>query len=228
MPRRSRTPVVRIGDLNTNHLRVPEWRQDASPPWGWLVLLTAVAAVLRTIGIDGGLWYDEVLTLLESVRSPFSEIATNFPSNNQHTLFSLLAHASIGVFGEHAWSLRLPAVLFGVATVPMLFVCARQCATSTEALLACLLMTVSYHHVWFSQNARGYSAAAFFTLVCSWLLLRGLRRRRAGRVARRLWRPLALERARKPGIDEIELIDRQIEPLAPAPGHDKIAETAGE
>ena len=154
--------------------------EDGPTPWVWLALITLLALVLRTIGLDGGLWYDEIRTLTVSVRLPLYKILTEFPSNNQHTLFSLLAHLSVGVFGEHAWSLRLPAMLIGVATVPMLFFFAREFVGRTEALLACLLLAVAYHHVWFSQNARGYSALAFLTLVSSWLMLRGLRRGRAG------------------------------------------------
>jgi uncharacterized membrane protein len=65
-------------------------------------------------------------------------------------------------------------LLFGVATVPALFFLARRLLSQREALLASALLAVSYHHVWFSQNARGYSALAFFTVVLTWLALRGL------------------------------------------------------
>jgi uncharacterized membrane protein len=135
-----------------------------------------LAAALRAIGLDGGLWLDEIFTLVESVRQPVAQIITVFPGNNQHTLYSVLAHVSIWVFGEEAWSLRLPALLFGAATPPLLYLFAREFTGRTEALFAALLLAVSYHHVWFSQNARGYSALAFFALLASWLLLRGLRR----------------------------------------------------
>ena len=141
-----------------------------------MVGLVLLAAVLRAIGLNGGLWLDEILTLVESVRRPLAQIVTVFPGNNQHTLSSVLAHISIGLFGEAPWSLRLPALLFGVAAVPALYLFAREFVGRAEALLAGLLLAVSYHHVWFSQNARGYSALAFFTLISSWLLLRGLRR----------------------------------------------------
>ena len=43
-------------------------------------------------------------------------------------------------------------------------------------------MSVSYHHLWFSQNARGYSALLFWTLLSSWLFLRALDEGRS-----RLW-----------------------------------------
>jgi len=135
----------------------------------------SLAAVLRAIGLDGGLWLDEILTLVDSVRRPVAQIVATFPSNNQHTLYSVLAHASIALFGDEAWSLRLPAAIFGVATIPALYFLAREFVGRTEALLACLLLAVSYHHVWFSQNARGYTMLAFLAVVSTALLLRGLR-----------------------------------------------------
>ena len=153
-------------------------------PWGWLAALTALAIVLRTIGLDSQFWLDEILTLHESVRGSLWQIVTVFPDNNQHTLFSVLAHLSIGIFGEHPWSVRLPAMILGAATVPMLYVLGRELAGRTEALLATFLLAVNYHHVWFSQNARGYTAIAFLAMLSRWLLLRGLRR---GRTSDFVW-----------------------------------------
>ncbi|MGH9859396.1 MAG: glycosyltransferase family 39 protein, partial [Candidatus Acidiferrales bacterium] len=43
-----------------------------------------------------------------------------------------------------------------------------------EALLAAALLAVSYHHVWFSQNARGYTGLALWTLVTTYFFLRGM------------------------------------------------------
>src|SRR5690606_29426767 len=75
------------------------------------------------------------------------------------------------------WSIRLPALVFGVASVPMLYVLGREVASRREALLAAALLTVSYHHIWFSQNARGYTMLAFFAMLATYLLLRGVRTR---------------------------------------------------
>jgi 4-amino-4-deoxy-L-arabinose transferase-like glycosyltransferase len=173
----------------TDSSGAPLWRSRADAveqptPWLWLAILTALAVLLRAIGLNGGLWWDEIYTLVASVRSPLRQIVTVFPGDNQHTLFSVLAHLSITAFGEHAWSLRLPAMLLGAATVPVLYLFAREIVGRTEALLASLLLTVAYHHVWFSQNARGYSTLALLALLSSWLLLRGLRR---GRTSDFVW-----------------------------------------
>jgi uncharacterized membrane protein len=140
-----------------------------------LALLTAVAAALRFHGLNSELWYDEIKTVLESVRPPLSTTLTDFPSNNDHPFFSFLAHLSVAVFGEAPWSVRLPAVLFAVATVPMLYVFGRDTVGRAEALLAAGLLAVSYHHIWYAQNARGYTMMLFFTLLLSWLLLKTMK-----------------------------------------------------
>jgi hypothetical protein len=89
-------------------------------------------------------------------------------------LFTLLAQISIGIFGESAWALRLPSVIFGVASLWALFLLGRRVVGTRTALLASALMTVSYHHIWFSQNARGYMGLLFFTTLATWLWLEAL------------------------------------------------------
>lgn len=136
--------------------------------------LTVLAAALRLIALNGGLWYDEIATLVRFARLPFAEIVTTFPTNNNHPLYSVLSHASVACFGEQPWTLRLPAVLFGTASIPMLFLLGGAVTTRREALLSSALLAVSYHHVWFSQNARGYSALAFCAITSTLLFWKGM------------------------------------------------------
>jgi mannosyltransferase len=151
-------------------------RAVALTPRAILVLgvLTALALLLRIPSLDSSLWLDEVLTMVHFARPPITEILTSFPDQNQHMLYSLLAHISMQIFGEHAWALRLPSVLLGVGSIWTLFLLGRRLIGETEALLACALMTVSYHHIWFSQNARGYMGLLFFTNLATWLWLEAM------------------------------------------------------
>jgi len=139
-----------------------------------LASLVLLALAVRVIGLDQGLWLDETLSIHRAFRGSLSTILTSFPSENDHPLYSVLAHLCIAAFGESAWSVRLPAVLFGVATVPALWALGREVASRAEALAASAILAVSYHHVWFSQNARGYTATALFATLGAWLLLRGV------------------------------------------------------
>ncbi len=144
----------------------------------WTVVLFGtllVAAVLRFIGLQSGLWYDEIMTLVLSVRHPFSQIVTEFVGVNAHPLYSVMAHASLSVFGESAWALRLPAAVFGIASVLMVYLLAVQILPRVEAWVAAITMATSYHHVWFSQNARGYTLMGFLTLLSTFFLLRAAR-----------------------------------------------------
>ncbi len=139
-----------------------------------LSVLTVIALVLRFWNLNSDLWVDEVFTLVDFVRMPFGEMLTSFPSQNQHLLFSILAHASTSIFGESAWSVRLPSVLFGAASIWAFFLLCKKLLGSREALLGAVLMTVSYHHIWFSQNARGYMGLLFFTLLATFFWFEAL------------------------------------------------------
>lgn len=141
-----------------------------------LLALLLAATALRFYRLNQGLWLDEILTYTNYARLPYAQIVTTFDSENQHFLYSILAHTSFLLFGESAWALRLPAVLFGVASILALYLLGLEVTSRREALLSAALLTFSYHHIWFSQNGRGYTGLLFWTILSSWLLLRGLRR----------------------------------------------------
>ncbi len=148
----------------------PRHRPDRTP-WVWLALLLALAGFLRFYRLDDQLWLDEIIALTQSYRKPFLEILTTFPGYIPHPLYDLLAHTGLVLFGESPLVIRLPAALFGVAGVLMFYRLARRLSGPGEALLAGALLAVSYHHVFFSQNARGYTVFLFFALAATDLLL---------------------------------------------------------
>jgi mannosyltransferase len=142
-----------------------------------LALILLAATLLRLYGLNSGLWHDEILSIIEYVRMPYGEIISTCKDANQHFLYTLMAHASFDLFGENNWALRLPAVFFGVGSIWVLYLFGRLCTTEREALLSAALLTFSYYHIWFSQNARGYSGLLFFAILSSFLFLRALESR---------------------------------------------------
>ena len=157
-------------------------RSGASAEWtrrdGWILAGVLLAALLLRLPghLDSGLWFDEIWLLVESVRVPFATLFTAFESDNNHPLYSVLAWMSVETLGERAWSLRLPAVLFGAASIGMTWRFALLVTDRWEAALATALLALSYHHVWFSQNARGYTMLLFFTVAATHFLLRTFER----------------------------------------------------
>lgn len=134
-----------------------------------------LAAVLRFIDANSQMWFDEIITVVRSVRQPLGEIVTHFPSNNDHVLYSVLANLSVSAFGEHPWVVRLPAILAGVLSIGLIYSCGTKVTNRYEALSAALIAAVAYQHVWFSQNARGYTILLVVALASTQLLLTGLK-----------------------------------------------------
>lgn len=143
-----------------------------------LVGITGLALALRLIHLNADLWIDEITPIVNYRQFTPFEVVTTYLSANNHMLSTLLVKGTTGLFGEREWAIRLPAVLFGVAGIPALYGLARLAASRLESLGAALLLAVSYHHVFFSQNARGYTAYLFFSMLATNLFVRGLLRDR--------------------------------------------------
>ena len=139
-----------------------------------MALLIALATVLRLYHLGDGLWFDEIATYVDYIHQSTGIALGTFTTQNQHFLFTLLARASVAVFGDSIAAVRLPAVAFGIGSLVALYWLGSQLLTRAEAIGATALASVSYFHIWFSQNARGYTGLLFFTLVSTGLLLRAL------------------------------------------------------
>ncbi len=103
------------------------------------------------------------------MRQPLGVLVTTFDSTNQHLLYSVAARLATVVLGEGGFALRLPAALFGVASLWAVVWQGRKWLPEREAWWAAAVLAVSYHHVWFSQNARGYTGLLLGTLVATGL-----------------------------------------------------------
>ncbi|MBY0279206.1 glycosyltransferase family 39 protein [Candidatus Binatia bacterium] len=150
-----------------------------------LLLLSALlllATLLRVQGLGDEPWLDEIDTHLRVSHLGLARLATTYPSQNQHVLYSLLARLSIDLLGDSPAAMRVPALLFGVLGIAATYAVGHALLSRREALAGAALLAVSEIHVWFSQNARGYTALLFFTMASTALLLRALASDR-----RRVW-----------------------------------------
>jgi 4-amino-4-deoxy-L-arabinose transferase-like glycosyltransferase len=135
------------------------------------ILLLALG--LRIWGLNAPLWYDEIQTVDTHLRLSWAEMYQRYELNH-HFLFNFQAKLAVELFGEQNWAIRLPALVFGVGSIWAVWVLARDLSHSKFAHIAALLLALSYHHIWFSQNARGYTEMAFWGTLGTVLFLRGL------------------------------------------------------
>lgn len=164
-----------MGPATRSETRPPSVRRFYQDPdyqiLGGILLL---AAVLRLWGLNAPLWFDEIMTLDSHVRLPWGDMMQTY-SMNHHYLFSLQSKLFVSLFGEAAWTLRLPAMLFGIGSIAALWWLARDLTDRWTAHITALLIALSFHHIWFSQNARGYTELAFWSTLGMIFFLQGLR-----------------------------------------------------
>ncbi len=149
--------------------RVP--KTEGAAKRGVLGLLM-LAAGLRLYRLDAQLWLDEISALVESIQRPVAQIVTEWPGVSSHVLYEILARLSSLALGWSPFSLRLPSAAFGVAGVGAIYLLARRFEGPRCGLFVGALMAVSYHHVFYSQNARGYTALIFLSLISFIFVLR--------------------------------------------------------
>lgn len=172
--------LVAIGAAALVLSRIPGASGVAHPParteprWSWLALAAVIALALglRLYRIDSDLWVDEIMLRARYAPIEVRQLISTYDSQNNQPLYSIMARIAFLAAGGSDWSLRIPSVLFGVASLVALYSFGRQVTSNIEAVLASLILAVSYHHVWFSQNARGYTTMMFLAVLGTGVFLR--------------------------------------------------------
>jgi hypothetical protein len=136
-------------------------------------LVVAIAAVVRLVAASNEFWLDEVWSLRIATDLPDAWGVFTLKHDNNHLLNTLYLQW-IGL--RDAWIIyRLPAVLTGVGTVVLVLAC-EPAERRVDALIAAILLAVSYPLVLYSAEARGYAPALFCALASFYALERWLER----------------------------------------------------
>ncbi len=131
------------------------------------LLLTLLALAIRLYGI--GRWdivYDEYFTYTYA-RERYLQIFG--------PIYYGLVALSYQFFGVSEFSVRLPALILGVAGVPVFFLTWRSLIGDRAALLGALLIVFSAWHLWYSQFGRWYSGLFLLGSLVYYYYYRSLR-----------------------------------------------------
>ncbi|RKY05219.1 hypothetical protein DRP77_01645 [Candidatus Poribacteria bacterium] len=125
-----------------------------------LPIITLLAAALRFWKLgEWSFWTDEALTVLDARRFPHIFRINPIPY--------AAVKLSTALFGEGEWSARLIPALFGIASVPLIYLIASRIFNRRAGLISSLLLAALPWHLFWSQNARSYSFALFWSLACA-------------------------------------------------------------
>jgi uncharacterized membrane protein len=127
--------------------------------------------LLRFYAIDrGSVWMDEA-TSIDFARMPLGEFLTAVQSDEANMAFYHLVLRLFLLFGESALVVRSLSALCGVATILLVYVLGRRLFDERVGLVAAALFSGDVFHIWFSQEARGYSLAVLLVCISTYLFL---------------------------------------------------------
>jgi len=136
-----------------------------------IVGIIVIGFILRIINLNQSLWLDEAVQAITAQNS-FSYIFQEITGDFHPPFFHFLMHFWVRIFGLSEVSLRLPSVLFGVGTIYFLYKIAVYIHLKNVAILAAIFLATAPFHIYYSQEARMYSLAAFLTTGSFYFFLR--------------------------------------------------------
>jgi uncharacterized membrane protein len=124
-----------------------------------------LGGVLRLfqIGVPS-LWLDELLSVFYARGDWAQVLMSTAQGDTNPPLFNLFLHIALQ-YGSDETAVRAVSFLFSTATIPMLYIVARQWFDERVAFVAALMLALDSFHLLFAQEARMYALLAFLVLT---------------------------------------------------------------
>jgi mannosyltransferase len=156
--------------VDTAPQTTPSRVSRTTPAHLWVLLLAAIiliAALLRFHAIgQKNVWVDEGVSIALARLDWYNFLRILWRHEANMTLYYLFLRAWLPFANTEA-QIRTLSALFGVATIPALFVLARRLFDARVALIASFLLSLNAYAVRYSQEARSYSLYPLLCVVSS-------------------------------------------------------------
>ena len=130
-----------------------------------LLLILFLALILRLISLNQSLWLDEGIQWWAVTTFPLKHLVTEYIKGDFNPpLFHVVLYFWVKLFGDSEIALRLPSVLSGLGTVYFIY--------KIGGLRAALLGATAPLLIYYSQEARMYSLAAFTATATLYFLIK--------------------------------------------------------
>lgn len=130
----------------------------------YLLLIILIGAVLRFYRLGySSFGIDEVYTIYETTHG--------FVSPVHPPLSFAVLYPFMTIFGISELTARVPACLFGIGTIPLVYLLGKQIFGRGEGLIASFIVATSFWHIALSQEARMYTQLTFFVVAALYFFL---------------------------------------------------------
>jgi hypothetical protein len=141
--------------------------------------ITVVALMLRVAAIDSALFGDELFTWAGARRNSLGEVLDFVRTSGDELnppVFPLLGWLT-GKLGDPTVTLRLPSLVAGTVTVPLVYALGARTVDRGTGLIGAMLFAISPFAVFYGSEARAYALLACLAVLSSVALLNALESR---------------------------------------------------
>ncbi len=151
----------------------------AARKWVIFAIILCVALWLRFWGLAKAELGADAILSVETARKPdVISVLQHIRREHQGAapLDFLILHWWINLVGETNLTVQVPAVVWAMLTIVLVFFIGRRLAGDATGLWAMFLLAISPLHIYFSQEARYYALFCFLSMATLWAILRAIDR----------------------------------------------------
>ena len=119
-----------------------------------------------------GMWLDETFSVWLAGQDVPDMLGWIVRIDQHPPLYYLLLHYWMEFTGESPYQVRLLSVLFGTATIPVIYLIGKRMSGAAMGLAAAVFLALSPFHIYFAQEARMYTLLTFNAAVAIYALVR--------------------------------------------------------
>lgn len=130
-------------------------------------ILLFLSISMRLVNLSDGLWLDEIWSMIMSAPSKSVMDIINACKTDTHPpLFDLILHFFLRFFGDNPINGRILALLFGfIGTFATFYYTLRISNRYSAAMIAFGLVSLSYFHIYYSEEGRFYTFIYLLSLA---------------------------------------------------------------
>jgi hypothetical protein len=145
---------------------------EESAPW-MVILITLAGGFLRALMLEfKGMWLDETFSVWMASHSIGDMLQWIVKIDQHPPLYYFLLHYWIGLTSNSPYDVRMLSVLFGAATIPVIYLIGKRMAGGVMGMAAAMILAFSPFHIYYAQEARMYTLLTFTAAVALYALVR--------------------------------------------------------
>lgn len=139
-----------------------------------LLFIIILGSFLRFYRLDSDSFSTIEATTVMISRMPINKIIHNCLAWGHFPTYYIVMHFWIKLFGEGEFSMRFIPVIFGTASIYIIFLISNKILNKKNCLIATFIFAMSPINLYWSQEAKMYNISSFFAIASVLFLLSAL------------------------------------------------------